>query len=230
MHASGTNLRRGGKILDLERSIMRPTLTLITQLRVVDLGKPEDCYVSNGRERIMATLSLIQRALASAPTTEPIPNIEFPISYDDMPTRSTHGVSWGFTRKQDEQNVWLIPDYGYWSWWAVGIPSLRSVWRRVQELEQSLKWQQKIPKAIWRGTTHLNPVIRDRLVDTAEATTWGDVQRTSKGEEDNNWLTLDAHCKYVLCGQMLPCLLSFRLTIKGTNSFCKLKVLRIPAA
>jgi protein glucosyltransferase len=165
------------------------------KLRVVDLGSPYECYVSNGRERVMATLSLIHRALISSPANEPVPNIEFPISYDDMPTRSTAGVSWGFTRRKDEENVWLIPDYGYWSWWAIGIPSFKSVWRQMQALEANLTWQQKIPRAVWRGTTHYNPAIRDRLVEIAKDTGWGDVKVITHGEDDDDFLSLDAHCK-----------------------------------
>jgi protein glucosyltransferase len=170
-------------------------LICTTQLRILDLGNPYECYVSNGRERIMATLNLIQRALSSTPADEPVPNIEFPISYDDMPTRSTQGVTWGFTRKQDQQNVWLVPDYGYWSWWAVGIPSFKSVWRQMEVLESNLNWQRKIPRAVWRGTTHYNQAIRDKLVETARDTTWGDVKVVSHGESDDNFLTLDAHCR-----------------------------------
>jgi len=45
-----------------------------------------------------------------------VPNIEFPLSYADLPTCSTPGVTWGFTRKETKDNVWLMPDYGYWSW------------------------------------------------------------------------------------------------------------------
>lgn len=176
---------------------LKSLLIIFGQLRIVDLGQPLDCYVSNGRERIMATLSLIQRALTSAP--EPIPNVEFPISYDDMPTRSTGKVVWGFTRKQD-QDVWLIPDYGYWSWWAMGLSSFKSVWRQIKELEAKYSWSQKITKAVWRGTTGYNAMIRDKLVDIAKETVWGDVKTIAHGEEDDNFLTLYNHCKYVSSG------------------------------
>lgn len=143
----------------------------------------------------MATLNLIQRALTSASAYEPVPNIEFPISYDDLPTRSTPGVSWGFTREKNQENVWLIPDYGFWSWWMVGIPSFKSVWRQMRALESNYTWEKKIPRAVWRGSPHLNPAIRDKLVETARDTTWGDVKAVSQGERDSNFLTLDAHCK-----------------------------------
>lgn len=165
-------------------------------MRVVDLGAPLDCYVSNGRERIMATLNLVQRALTSTLGNEPIPNIEFPISYDDMPTRSTPGVSWGFTRrKQGEENVWLLPDYGFWSWWMVGLPSFRTVWRQMKVLESNLSWNEKIPKAVWRGTPGLNPGIRGKLIEVTRESLWADIKAVHGGEQDADFLTLDAHCK-----------------------------------
>lgn len=167
------------------------------QLRVIDLGDPLECYVSNGRERIVATLSLIQRALISTPAHESVPNIEFTISYDDLPTRSTHNVTWGFTKKEEEENVWLIPDYGYWSWWAVGIPSFASLWRQIEEVESKIKWPNKVPKAVWRGTLHYAPAIREKLMDIAKDTTWGDVKVVTLGQNMADYLSLDDHCRFV---------------------------------
>lgn len=65
----------------------------------------------------------------------------------------------------------------------------------MEQLDLTLPWEKKTPKAIWRGTTHYNPEIRDKLVETAKGTTWGDVQIVSRGEDDENFVTLGDHCK-----------------------------------
>ena len=176
------------------RILLRVTANPGVQLHVVDLGDPLECYVSNGRERIIATLSLIERAIASS--TEPLPNVEFPISYDDLPTRSTPGVTWGFTRKESEDNVWLMPDYGYWSWWAVGIPSFNSMRDSINAVDASTKWREKISKAVWRGTPHYAPALREKLIEAAEDKNWADVKTVTIGQDERHFLSLDDHCRY----------------------------------
>jgi protein glucosyltransferase len=87
------------------------------QLFVVNSGKPEECYVTNGneRERILGTLAQIDRAISTSPTTDsPIPNIEFSLSLDDLPLRSkAKGAFFGYTRKDTPEydNIWMMPNY-----------------------------------------------------------------------------------------------------------------------
>jgi protein glucosyltransferase len=73
-------------------------------LFVVNAGKPEKCYVTNGneRERILGTLAQIDRALTTTFMGDPsIPNIEFSFSLDDLPLRSKEkGTFFGYTRKE----------------------------------------------------------------------------------------------------------------------------------
>ncbi|KAK5093957.1 hypothetical protein LTR70_004483 [Exophiala xenobiotica] len=164
------------------------------ELYITDLGDPLECYVSNGRERIVATLSLIQRAIASSP--QPVPNIEFPLSYDDLPTRSTPGVTWGYTRKETEDNVWLMPDYGYWSWWAIGIPSFNSMSRSISAVDASTPWRKKIPRAVWRGTPHYAPALREKLIETTKDKPWADVKTVTIGQDERHFLSLNDHCRY----------------------------------
>lgn len=164
------------------------------QMRVVDLGTPQDCVVSNGRERIIASLNLIQRAASAAP--EAIPNIEFTLSYDDLPTRSTPNTTWGFTRKTDQPQVWLMPDYGYWSWWAVGISSFSTLWLKIEDIDRVTPWTSKIPKAVWRGATHSRPEVREKLITVAEGREWADVNAVTINRDEKHYLTLPDHCRY----------------------------------
>lgn len=87
------------------------------KLFVVNSGKPEECYVTNGneRERILGTLAQIDRAISTSPTNDPsIPNIEFSLSLDDLPLRSkAKGAFFGYTRKDapEYDNIWMMPNY-----------------------------------------------------------------------------------------------------------------------
>jgi hypothetical protein len=87
------------------------------ELFVVNSGKPEECYVTNGneRERILGTLAQIDRAISTSPTSDPsIPNIEFSLSLDDLPLRSkSNGAFFGYTRKDTREydNIWMMPNY-----------------------------------------------------------------------------------------------------------------------
>jgi protein glucosyltransferase len=84
---------------------------------VVNSGQPEKCYVTNGneRERILGTLAQIDRALTTAPFSDPsVPNIEFSFSLDDLPLRSKDtGAFFGYTRKDEREynDIWMMPNY-----------------------------------------------------------------------------------------------------------------------
>jgi protein glucosyltransferase len=84
---------------------------------VVNSGQPEQCYVTNGneRERILGTLAQIDRALTTAPFSDPsVPNIEFSFSLDDLPLRSKDkGAFFGYTRKDEREynDIWMMPNY-----------------------------------------------------------------------------------------------------------------------
>ncbi|KAH8883764.1 hypothetical protein GQ53DRAFT_798175 [Thozetella sp. PMI_491] len=173
---------RGRNAIQLSDLAMVPGRCLVKimiydgELFIIDTGKPEDCYVSNQRERILGTLHLISRAVSSSP--EPVPNIEAVISTDDSPRRSIdRGVLLGFTRPSGEDwaNIWLLPDYGYWSWEYTGAPSWEAIRRKIYDLEKELSWADKINKAIWRGKADANPV-RQELIDVAKDKPWSDIQ------------------------------------------------------
>jgi protein glucosyltransferase len=156
---------------------------LLTGLKlfVVSSGQPEACYVANGneRERILGTLAQIDRALTSSPNSDPtIPNIEFSLSLDDLPRRSkTKGVFLGYTRQDTREydDIWLMPNYAYWSWNYTHAPSWNSIRREIQDAELDVPWEKKDPRVVWRGKVKM-AVLRSELVRVSEGKSWSDIK------------------------------------------------------
>ncbi|KAF2454194.1 glycosyl transferase family 90-domain-containing protein [Lineolata rhizophorae] len=165
------------------------------ELYIIDRGHPENCCVLNARERIPATLNLIQRALVASP--EQVPNIEFVLSVDDLTRRSTQNITWGYSRKDEDSDVWLVPDYGYWSWYGVDIPSFNTLHRKIEALNGAIPWREKIQKAVWRGTVQLAQGLRGKLLEVADGKEWSDVKEFKmKQENKTDYISLPDHCQY----------------------------------
>lgn len=105
---------------------------------------------------------------------------------------------WGLTRLDHQRNVWLAPDYAYWAWPSALVASHTQIRRKMAEANEAFPWHKKISKAVWRGTTHLNPTIREGLVEVAKDTTWGDVKVCDiyLPETKQFCITQDEHCQY----------------------------------
>jgi protein glucosyltransferase len=151
------------------------------QLFVVDSGKPEECYVTNGneRERILGTLAQIDRALSTSPTSDPaIPNVEFSLSLDDLPRRSKDtGTFFGYTRKEGREynDIWMMPNYAYWSWNYTHAPSWNSIRKEIDMKEKEVSWAQKDPRIVWRGKVKMAK-LRKELVRVSEGKSWSDIK------------------------------------------------------
>jgi hypothetical protein len=177
------------------------------QLFVIDSGEPEKCYVANGneRERILGTLAQIDRSLSTSAVSDPsIPNIEFSISLDDLPRRSKpHGTFFGYTRKETPEydNIWLLPNYAYWSWNYTHAPSWNSIRREIGEAERELPWQKKDPRVVWRGKIKMAK-LREELVRVSAGKRWSDIKpvviNDAADEHTKDVMNLRQFCGYVL--------------------------------
>ncbi|KAF2136318.1 uncharacterized protein K452DRAFT_237718 [Aplosporella prunicola CBS 121167] len=168
------------------------------------------------RERALAVLLSINRAVTSY--TGPLPNIEFTFCVDDWAYHSlldenSKPVTWGFTRLPDWDDVWIMPDFGYWSWPAepVGEYSqvrtgmrLQEAGRRAttdEELQHSRKktlrsFRDKKPKVVWRGA--LITEQRQRLIDLWENKPWSDIHGFDWGAPDHKskYVKMMDHCQW----------------------------------
>lgn len=148
--------------------------------------------------RDQATLHALHRAIVTSP--EPLPNIEFVLNVDDIATpETTSPATWAFSRQAENETLWLMPDFGYWSWPEPKIGSYGKVQMKATSMDAKVPWNKKIPKLVWRGAT-LDLEVRWQLLNASEHKSWADVkildwEAESKGEK-HDIITMDEHCKY----------------------------------
>ncbi|KAM0793496.1 hypothetical protein ACM66B_000935 [Microbotryomycetes sp. NB124-2] len=149
--------------------------------------------------RTKATLASINEALITS--REPIPDIEFVIMTGD--TGLVAGAPWVLGRKEEEETLTLMPDYGFFSWPEPAVNSFLEVQDNCFEYESKQRWQDKIPKLFWRGAMMVE--IRKELYDIAKKFKWGAVADIDWGDKDalmQTLLTPEQHCMYKYLGHV----------------------------
>jgi len=157
-----------------------------------------------------------------------IPNTIFAFNHHDDPLPSTFSYSRPadpalLTQKDGTlRRFFPVPHFSFYSWALPFIGSLPRASRAISEIESSLSFQDKIPKAVWRGTTWFNNPragrLRQNLVrafgnkraDNMPAKTWADIESldwsksplpgtnsAGSGERNaSNALKIEDFCRY----------------------------------
>jgi Glycosyl transferase family 90 len=174
------------------------SLTL-SQLYIVDAK-----WSSHGYDipRGLAILNSIQRSIVAFPGA--IPNIEFSFCLGDIATfdPSEKHATWALTRRAVEEEKWVMPDFGYWSWPLDVVGEYTQVRDEIVDLEETLPFKDKKPQAVWRGAVGTNP-LREELINATRGKSWSDVQEIvwlnmtimAPGSAELS-LTMPEHCKY----------------------------------
>jgi hypothetical protein len=228
LHASVKKRKRKISLKDIEIKEGRCMVRVLIhggELFVVDAGMPEKCYVKNGneRERILGTLAQIDRALSTSPTSDPtVPNIEFSLSLDDLPLRSkADGTFFGYTKQEGPEydNIWLMPNYAYWSWNYTHAPSWNSIRREIGEAEIERPWETKDPRVVWRGKIKM-AALRAELVKVSEGKVWSDIKpvviNNAKDKHTRDVMDLRDFCGY-----------KYTVQTEGTSYSGRLKYLQL---
>jgi hypothetical protein len=71
-------------------------------------------FNSDHRKKDIATLQSLYRAISVLPDRNGIPNIEFVVSVEDMAEYPSEPF-WALARRPQDDNLWLMPDFGFWS-------------------------------------------------------------------------------------------------------------------
>jgi hypothetical protein len=174
--------------------------------------------------RAMAILQQIDRAVTSSP--EPIPDIEFSFVIEDRPIERTKGkpvkskiakgkaledmddpevehenhTTWGLTRLPIDKQVWIMPDFGYFSWPLDLVGAYEQI--RVEMIQNQISWEDKEQKLLWRGVLWTNK-IRKIMYQVTRNKPWADVEEIMWKDRDQvsskfSALTIPTsdHCAY----------------------------------
>lgn len=113
-------------------------------------------------------------------------------------------TTWAFTRQEHSEHLWLIPDFGFWGWEDVRIPSYAFLSSSIARNDED-EFQKKIPRLAWRGSVEVDPRgFRKSLVNVSAGQTWSDVQTIdwkNKTDLESKWISMEDHCKYMFLAQ-----------------------------
>ncbi|KAF2643144.1 hypothetical protein P280DRAFT_488270 [Massarina eburnea CBS 473.64] len=135
------------------------------------------------REKALGSLSALHRALVSAPDRSSIPNIEFILSVEDLPAQPQKPI-WMLARRAQDEDLWLMPDFGWWSWDMPQLGAFDEVLAEATQRESIEPWDQKQEKLVWRGKVTMAPKLRRALIDAAKGKPWSDVGQVKWNDPD----------------------------------------------
>lgn len=145
--------------------------------------------------REFATLLALHRAMISSP--ERLPNIEFAFNSDD---RIASAPMWGYARRAEDTDIWLIPDFGYWSWPETKVGTMKEVQMKATMLEdeETGAWRNKVQKLLWRGAT-MGLELREKFINVTHDKPWADVKALDWRDKDSmshDLKSMPEHCQY----------------------------------
>ena len=162
------------------------------KLRVLESKHLDEDY----RKKGLAILHSIYRSISI--DGRPIPNAEFVFSVEDMVKHATQPI-WTLSRRPQDHNLWLMPDFGFWSWDLQDLGTLDDVIDEVTRYEASTEWVTKIQKLVWRGKPQMLPKLRRALLDASKDKPWSDVAGLIPGPSlvPENYISAADQCKYM---------------------------------
>ncbi|KAJ9191934.1 CAZyme family GT90 [Paecilomyces variotii] len=174
------------------------------ELYVVDFNYNPVTY-SRGR----ATLSAIYRALRSIPNRHDLRSAEFIFMTEDY-APSWPGPIFAYSKRDSEENVWLMPDFAYWSWPEVNVGPYWDIRRRIIAVDdgiaidgrsqRGIDFHRKKKQLFWRGTTATAPELRGQLMKMTEKKSWASVHAIDWNNEEHlrkEVIPMEDHCRYM---------------------------------
>ncbi|KAF3904742.1 hypothetical protein ABW20_dc0101475 [Dactylellina cionopaga] len=142
--------------------------------------------------RVHSTLAMIYEATLTS--REPIPDIEFAIFCADHLDNSDSDVPvLALDRIDEEEHLWLMPDFGFNSWPEPKVGTFSEVKRKASEFDATNPWETKIPKLFWKGALLVE--IRKSFFELAKNWDWAQVEEIDWKNKDTV-MTMDAHCGF----------------------------------
>ncbi|KAM0793379.1 hypothetical protein ACM66B_000834 [Microbotryomycetes sp. NB124-2] len=142
-------------------------------------------------KRSQAILASLHQALVTAP--EPVPDVEFWFrGTDNVPP----GPHFGLNREdgKDSEQMWLLPDFGFWSWPEPRVLGWQDARRKAKALDARLSWAEKLPRLFWRGAYLAK--IREELRDAVSGHDWSDIGEINWGAGAQGRIAMEDHCRH----------------------------------
>jgi hypothetical protein len=91
-----------------------------------------------------------------------------------------------------------MPHFSSRSWPLEYLGPLDQALTKIARIEKTIPFENKIDKAVWRGTAWFNPQwsmgLRPKLVEVAEEKEWADMEIWDK--QKGNTIPIEDVCKY----------------------------------
>lgn len=113
-----------------------------------------------------------------------LPDIEFIFTIEDMADDPNNPL-WVLTRRAQDSKVWLMPDFGFWSWNVKGIGPYGQVVSEIVERDVDHNWGKKQKKLVWRGKLSFAPRLRRALIQVAKDKPWSAVRALRWASEES---------------------------------------------
>jgi hypothetical protein len=107
---------------------------------------------------------------------------------------------WALSRTADQEEKWLMPDFGYWSWPLNLVGVYEQIRQEIADTEPDFDTKRK--QALWRGALKTNQYRKDLLRMTTDKE-WADVKgikwssATDPTVNDGTKpISMSEHCQY----------------------------------
>lgn len=64
------------------------------------------------------------------------------------------------TRTTQDHNLWLMPDFRFWSWYLDELGTIDDVADQITREETTIGWECEIRKLIWKGKPQMLPKLQ----------------------------------------------------------------------
>jgi Glycosyl transferase family 90 len=158
------------------------------------------CFKDNDhRRKGVAILAAIYRSITAIPYDVPIPNIEWVFAIEDFAPDPSKPV-WSLSRRSNDESLWVMPDFGFWSWAIPDLGPFDAVASQIADDEMDSCFECKHKKAVWRGSIWTAPILRRALLDVSKDKDWSDIQAIREDVNNGaaNYLGAAEQCHYMI--------------------------------
>ncbi|CAD6893016.1 unnamed protein product [Tilletia controversa] len=166
-----------------------------SQLRVVifDNRLYVKMYKQSDFTRTQTTLALLHQSIVTS--RERLPNVEFCMDLQDW----GHPGKFSLDRAPDQQDVWLMPDYAFYTW-KEHVGAYKEFREASERVEKEIGWEGKKNKLFWRGSMKVGRADREALVAAASGHDWSDVLPLDWTGDRHEWVSMADHCRWKFHG------------------------------